>query len=257
MIPKELLNQKINSLNFTQKLFERTNLGFFAKDIEGKIISLNTFMLSIYGVDKKSAVLGKTDYDFLPAHLAKSITIDDQLVIKEGKTIIDKIEMVPFIDFKTYWLKTSKYPIIDVENNVIGLIGITSKLNENGEYTFKNKKLIKVLKYMEDHIDKKISLDDLCEIALMSKTSLLRHFKDDFKISPIAYLKKVRLHLACKMLRNSDKDLASIAFSCGYHDPSHFNKDFKSMLNETPKRYKLRHENLKPSDFILNGKTTI
>ncbi|WP_111707270.1 helix-turn-helix domain-containing protein [Lutibacter citreus] len=244
MIYEELLNQKINSINFTQKLFERTNLGFFAKNIEGKIISLNTFMLSIYGVDKKSTVLGKCDYDFLPAHFAKSIIKDDQFVLKEGKSIIDKIEMVPFVDFKTYWLKTSKYPIFDNKNNVIGLIGVTSKLNENGAYNFKNKKLIKVLKYMETHIDKKISLDDLCEIALMSKTSLLRNFKEDFKISPIAYLKKVRLHLACKMLRNSDKDLSSIAYSCGYHDQSHFNKDFKAMLNETPKKYKIRYENL-------------
>ncbi|WP_282135566.1 helix-turn-helix domain-containing protein [Seonamhaeicola maritimus] len=245
---EELLNTKINSINFTQKLFERTNLGFFAKNKEGKIISLNSFMLSIYAVDEKSDVLGKNDFDFLPAHFAQSITKDDFYVLIEGKPIIDKIEMVPFIDFKTYWLKTSKYPIYDNDNNVVGLIGITSKLTEHGEYTFKNKKLKSVLNYMQQNIDKKISLDDLCEVALMSKTSLLRHFKEDFQISPIAYLKKVRLHLACNMLRNSDKDLTTIAYSCGYHDQSHFNKDFKSVLNETPKKYKLRHESLNESN---------
>ena len=239
-----LLNQKINSINFTQNLFERTNIGFFSKDIKGKIISLNTFMLSIYGVDKKQDVIGKSDLDFLPSHFANSIVEDDFYVLKNGKAIIDKIEMVPFIDFKTYWLKTSKYPIFDTENKVIGLIGVTSKVNEFGEYTFKNKNLIKVLKYMETNIDNKISLDQLCSIANMSKTSLLRHFKESFKISPMAYLKKVRLHLACKMLRNSNKDLFSIAYACGYYDQSHFNKDFKAMLNETPKKYKARFESL-------------
>ncbi|SDW18387.1 transcriptional regulator, AraC family [Lutibacter oricola] len=242
MYTEHLLSQKLNSINFTQNLFEQTNVGFFAKDINGKIISLNSFMLSIYGVDKKSIVLGKTDFDFLPDHFAKSITKDDFYVLEKGKAIIDKIEMVPFIDFKTYWLKTSKHPIFDNKNNVVGLIGITSKLNESGTYTFKNKNLIKVLKYMEANIDKKISLDQLCDIALMSKTSLLRHFKDDFQISPMAYLKKVRLHLACKMLRNSNKDLLSIAYACGYYDQSHFNKDFKAILNETPKKYKARFE---------------
>ena len=60
----------------------------------------------------------------------------------------------------------------------------------------------------------------------------------------MAYLKKVRLHLACKMLRNSNKDLFSIAYACGYYDQSHFNKDFKAMLNETPKKYKARFESL-------------
>ena len=68
-----LLNQKVNSINFIQNLFERTNVGFFSKDINGKIISLNTFMLSIYGVDKKRDVIGKSDLDFLPSNFANSI----------------------------------------------------------------------------------------------------------------------------------------------------------------------------------------
>ncbi|ALJ05352.1 hypothetical protein APS56_09535 [Pseudalgibacter alginicilyticus] len=234
-----LLNTPICSVQSLQEFFESTNNGFFAKDIDGKIISLNTFMLSIYGVDNKLKVLGKTDADFFPSHITKSIINDDILVLNEGKTILDKVEMVPFIDFKTYWLKTSKYPILNDAQKVIGLIGITSKLKESGMYAFKNKKLVRVLNYMEENIDKKISLDELCEITSMSKTSLLRNFKEDFHISPMAYLKKVRLHLACKMLLNSDKDLLSIACACGYYDQSHFNKDFKSMLDITPKKYKL------------------
>lgn len=238
----DLLKENIGSIPFIQSLFERTNIGFFAKNKFGQIISLNSFMLSIYGVENKELVLGKTDFDFFPSHIAKSITKDDLYVLNKGEIILDKIEMVPFIDFKTYWLKTSKYPIFDCEKNIVGLVGITSKLKESGAYNFKNKKLIHVLNYMEENIDKKISLDELCAIASMSKTSLLRHFKDDFQISPMAFLKKVRLHLACKMLRNSDKDLSSIAFACGYYDQSHFNKDFRSMLNETPKKYKTRFE---------------
>lgn len=238
-----LLNSKLCSIHFLQKIFENTNNGFFAKDKTGKIISLNTFMLAVYGVDKKAQVIGKKDADFLPSHIAKSIEQDDNQVLNEGKTILEKIEMVPFIDFKTYWLKTSKYPLFNDKNEVVGLVGITSKLKESGKYVFKNEKLIRVLTYMEENIDKKISLDELCNITSMSKTSLLRHFKDDFQLSPMAYLKKVRLHLACKMLRNSDKDLLSVAHACGYYDQSHFNKDFKSMLNITPKKYKSNLEN--------------
>ncbi|WP_298238960.1 helix-turn-helix domain-containing protein [uncultured Algibacter sp.] len=226
------------SINFIQKLFEKTNLGFFAKNTKGEILSINTFMLSIYGVDTQKEVLGKTDFDFFPQHIATSIVCDDSLILREGKTIIDKIEMVPFADFKTHWLKTSKYPIYDINKNVVAILGITSKLRESNEYSFKNDKLIEVLNYMETHIDQKISLDELCKIALMSKTSLLRHFKETFQTSPLAYLKKVRIHLACKMLRSTDKSLKSVALACGYYDQSHFNKDFKLFLNTTPKKYK-------------------
>ena len=240
-----LLNTPICSIEFLQKMFETTNNGFFAKDVNGKIISLNSFMLSIYGVDKKSKVLGKSDLDFFPSHIAKSIVKDDFTVIKEGISILNKIEMVPFIDFKTYWLKTSKYPIFNDAQEIVGLIGITSKLKESGTYNLKNKKLICVLNYMEENIDKKISLDELCAITSMSKTTLLRNFKEDFQISPMAYLKKVRLHLACKMLRNSNKDLLSIAYACGYYDQSHFNKDFKSMLDVTPKKYKSNFDKIR------------
>ncbi len=245
MISNLLLHKNTCSIQFLQKLFENTNNGFFAKDKNGIIISLNTFMLSIYGVDKKSKVIGKKDSDFFPSHIAKSISDDDFSVLNDGKIVTEKVEMVPFIDFKTYWLKTSKYPIFDENNEIIGLIGITTKLKELGKYNFKNEKLIRVLNYMEENIDRKISLDQLCEITSMSKTSLLRHFKEDFQISPMAYLKKVRLHLACKMLRNSDKDLLSIAYACGYYDQSHFNKDFRSMLEVTPKKYKANFEKSK------------
>lgn len=233
-----ILFQGVISVNFIQKLFERTNLGFFAKNTNGEIISINTFMLSVYGVDTQKEVLGKTDFDFFPQHIATSIVCDDNLIFKEGKTILDRIEMVPFADFKTHWLKTSKYPVYDADKNVIAMIGVTSKLREANEYSFKNDKLIKVLNHMETHIDKKISLDELCSVTSMSKTSLLRHFKETFHTSPLAYLKKVRIHLACKMLRNTDKGLMSVAISCGYYDQSHFNKDFKLFLNTTPKKYK-------------------
>lgn len=242
MNDESLSNLKINSIKFIEKLFERTNIGFFAKNLDGKIVSLNTFMLSLYGVDKKTEVIEKTDFDFFPMHFAKSIYKDDIQVLNEGLIIVDQIEMVPFKDFKTYWFKTSKYPIWDDKNRIVGLIGITSKLSESGKFTFKNKNLIRVLNYMEENIDKKISLDKLCHIASMSKTSLLRHFKENFQISPMAYLKKVRLHLACKMLKNSDKDLLSIAYACGYYDQSHFNKDFRSMLDVTPRQYKEKFE---------------
>ena len=113
------------------------------------------------------------------------------------------------------------------------------KESESGKYVVKNEKLTSVLDYIEGNINKKISLDQLSELAMMSKTSLLRQFKETFNTTPIAYMKKVRVHLACKMLRNSNQDILSIAFACGYHDQSHFNKEFRSVLNTTPRKYKL------------------
>jgi len=236
---KEILTQSKFSIQFLEELFDKTNVGFFAKDLDCKIISINKYMLPVFSVEKKEDVLGKTDMDFFPSHIATPFIDDDKYVMKEREIIQDRLEMVPMHNFKLYWMKTSKYPFYNEKNEVVGMLGITVRLKEAYDSMVQNTQLEKVMIYIEENIHNKISLDDLAEVAMMSKNSLLRNFKETFKISPVAYMKRVRIHLACKMLRHSDKDMLSIANECGFYDQSHFNKEFKAMLDITPRKYKM------------------
>ncbi len=65
---------------------------------------------------------GKTDYDFFDVESADNQRRDDELVIKTGKAIVDKMELIhPKYGIST-WLKTTKSPTYDIEGNIDGVI---------------------------------------------------------------------------------------------------------------------------------------
>lgn len=65
---------------------------------------------------------GKNDYDFFDIDSANKQRKDDEIVIKSGKSIIDKVELIhPKYGIST-WLKTTKSPIYDMEGNIDGVI---------------------------------------------------------------------------------------------------------------------------------------
>lgn len=65
---------------------------------------------------------GKTDYDFFDVESANNQRRDDELVIKTGKAIVDKMELIhPKYGIST-WLKTTKSPTYDIEGNIDGVI---------------------------------------------------------------------------------------------------------------------------------------
>ena len=83
-----------------------------------------------------------------------------------------------------------------------------------------------------------IELDDLSSIAHLNKNYLVRQFKNSFGISPIAYLIKIRMEYAKKLLIESNLPIKNIATYCGYKDSSFFNFYFKKTFNISPASYR-------------------
>lgn len=59
-------------------------------------------------------------------------------------------------------------------------------------------------------------------------------FKDELGITPIAYLSKIRLEKAFKLLIDSNRTISDIASSCGFDSLSGFYKAFEKMYKITP-----------------------
>jgi diguanylate cyclase (GGDEF)-like protein/PAS domain S-box-containing protein len=75
-------------------------------------------------------VIGKTDFDFFPPEIAKQSSADDDLVIKSGKPIIDKVEKIIYSDKTEYWVSTTKVPWYDRKGKITGLIGISRDITD-------------------------------------------------------------------------------------------------------------------------------
>lgn len=83
-----------------------------------------------------------------------------------------------------------------------------------------------------------IKVDQLAEQFDTSKRSLQRMFKRYVGVSPKWVIKRYRLHeVAGQLVENGEPDWAQLAVDLGYFDQSHFIKDFKSIVGQTPKEY--------------------
>ena len=96
----------------------------FIKDTDFRFVTINKMLLPILHVGSIGDVVGKTDYDFLPAELADRYKVDDAEVLRCGEALIDREETARDADGNLMWLSTSKVPLKDENGEVTGLVGI-------------------------------------------------------------------------------------------------------------------------------------
>ena len=97
-----------------------------------------------------------------------------------------------------------------------------------------------------DFIADDYTVADMAAHAGISPSTVERLFRSTFGISPLKYLKKVRLHCACKMLRTTKKTLSSIARECGFTDPTGMSRNFRTELKINPRSYRNSFGRRKP-----------
>ena len=76
------------------------------------------------------------------------------------------------------------------------------------------------------------------QIAHMSRTSYIKKFKEICRMSPAAYITKIRIESAAVMLLNTSLSVSEIAYKTGFYDASHLTKSFEIHYSMTPMEYK-------------------
>ncbi len=209
----------------------------FVKDCESRFISATQSFAEMMGVESVEALIGKRDHDFCAEFLADSFLQDDQRVVTTGQPLLNKIELVPSGDTLD-WLTTTKIPLYGVDGKIVGLAGITRITRESDALYREHPEMRRIVNYIRVHFRSKLSVDDFAENAGISRSSVERLFRKTFGLSPKKYLKKVRIHAACKLLRESQLNLATIASQCGFNDPTALSRDFRTLLKLSPSQYR-------------------
>lgn len=101
----------------------------YMKDVHYRKLIANKGDAINCGVSGVEEIIGKTDYELYPKDIADVYTSDDRKVIENGETIINREEVLPSGD-KNRVILTSKFPLKDQENNIIGLVGIGRDITE-------------------------------------------------------------------------------------------------------------------------------
>lgn len=96
----------------------------------------------------------------------------------------------------------------------------------------------KIKRYIEGHYSSDITLGVLSDLAGVSPEHICRIFKQATSLSPMQYIKKVRVARAKEMLADTTLPIEQIACDCGFLNPSSFYETFKQFTNTTPAKYR-------------------
>ena len=113
-----------------------------------------------------------------------------------------------------------------------------SSKKDNHFSIVQNERVKKIILFIEKNYSSEITLEQISDFAAMSKSVVLRDFKSVLKISPLQYVKKIRIEKSCQMLSSTDEKISSIALECGFNDMSYFSKSFKEQTGKTPEDYR-------------------
>ena len=96
-----------------------------------------------------------------------------------------------------------------------------------------------ILGYIEAGMTGPITLSDLSAAFFMSEGHLSRMFRKEMGVSIIAYVKRMRIQMAARMLSDSSEPVSVIAARVGVGDANYFCRMFKSVMGVSPSEYRL------------------
>ena len=95
-----------------------------------------------------------------------------------------------------------------------------------------------ILHFIQEHLTQKISTDNLCKKAYMSRNEFFRWFREQFGITPVDYINKERIKLAKQLLAQKNSTITEVSYQCGFADVNYFVRLFKKTEGVTPGAYK-------------------
>jgi AraC-like DNA-binding protein len=94
------------------------------------------------------------------------------------------------------------------------------------------------ISYMQDHIDKNLTLAELADNVNYSASHYSYRFRHKTGFSPIEYFSQLKIQKACQYLQFTDLRIKEVACKIGINDPYYFTRLFGKTMGFSPKEYR-------------------
>jgi len=99
-----------------------------------------------------------------------------------------------------------------------------------------SQQIARVINWLKLHFTEDFSIDELATRAHMSPSTFRTHFRTVTGMSPLQYVKQLRLQDARQLMLNEDIDAGSAAVRVGYESASQFSREYTRLFGEPPLR---------------------
>ncbi|MCD4824651.1 MAG: AraC family transcriptional regulator [Phycisphaerae bacterium] len=96
----------------------------------------------------------------------------------------------------------------------------------------------RAMKTIHSHLDRNINVSDLAGILDVSREHLTRVFKEQTTVTPLQYLLRQKMLLACRLLKETALTNKQIAMRLGYDEPVSFVRTFRNVIKMPPGQFR-------------------
>lgn len=105
-----------------------------------------------------------------------------------------------------------------------------------------------VKRYLDTHFKESVTLDQLAELAHMSKYYLVHAFRKEYDTTPISYLIDRRIRESKCLLGDTNHSLSQISQMLGFSSPSYFSQSFRKVTDMSPQAYRRTRRDTQPTE---------
>lgn len=163
-------------------------------------------------------------------------------VLKEGMNLFAPPYDIPnTLEMKKraeYSFGTEQMLKLSLESFLIALVRDRVQLHPDTSHLAPvDSKMTLICKYIAEHYTEKILLDNICFLFGTNKTSLCQSFKQEFNITILNYIDKLKLEDAKKLLQEQKLSVTEIAEQLGFNSIHYFCRYFKKHTGLSPREY--------------------
>jgi AraC family transcriptional regulator len=100
----------------------------------------------------------------------------------------------------------------------------------------------RVLAFVEDNLESKMAIEEMANLAVLSKSHFSRAFRRSLGYSPMTYVAARRVERAKLMMTSTSQRLTEIALACGFADQSHLNRSFRRIVGTSPGHWRRKSQ---------------
>ncbi len=115
---------------------------------------------------------------------------------------------------------------------------MTTPETSSGSPALSGSRLRRVAEYIQQNLDKDLSLAELAAVVYMSPYHFARLFKDSTGVPPHRFVVRQRIARARGVLVTPELSIAQVSRMVGFRTPSHFTTVFRRVLGVTPRAYR-------------------
>lgn len=225
-----------------RQLFENLpDVYFFAKDAQSRMMAASRPILQRLQLNSEEDVIGTTDHDHFPIHIADSFVRDDQQVMRTGLPLINRVEIWYTEQRLLDWFVTDKLPLRNLSGEVVGVMGTVRSYEGGRRNVLPYSQISDAVDYIRKRHRGKITVAEVAELAGVSPRQLHRRFQEVFGMSALDFLTKTRMQAASEELLKTNRPIVDIAIDFGFCDQSAFTRQFKNHVGQTPLKFRRQY----------------